>query len=152
MPIVREAVTFDMLLCLSLAEVHFKEAAYSEWGFDGEGLAQALIYATNSEEHCTLVAVKDNKVVGYLWGYLTKEPWSLSYHGLLNFLFIHPDNRDLFTAKKLVNSFIEWVEGHDLPIAGIQTGVHSGIGGNRPALSLFKRCGFKEAGINLMRP
>lgn len=92
-------------------------------------------------EKCLMVATSDNKVIGYLYGYIkdleggTKEIISAK----LDALFVDVDYRKNHIAKDLINSFKDWCK--EKRVVSLEVDV---CAENEKAINLYQQAGFKE--------
>jgi len=94
----------------------------------------------SDDKNCLLVALKEEEIIGYLFGYLEDNGDVLiDKVTKLDALFVSTEFRKLGIAKYLINEFKKW--SIEIGARYIEVNV---CNGNTKAISLYKKEGFRE--------
>lgn len=148
--IVRAALVLDINRCLDLAAEYAEEAKdYSSLNYDEIRTATSMAAAIKDPDQMIFLAIKDNILVGLMWGVCTCPVWSFDKMATDMFLYVSKGHRDLFTATSLVKAYEDWAHANGAVV--ILTGASSGIDDNRAAKALYRHLGFREGGQNFYK-
>lgn len=77
--------------------------------YDENSMIETIrLYATNYE-YIWFNAYEGQRVVGFIAGYITANPWNKALvTANVAFVFLHENNRNLENFKMLLNQFTEW--------------------------------------------
>ena len=96
-----------------------------------------------------LVAVDENKIIGFLAGSFTKnQTRRIKNTGFLDEIYIIPKMRGKGLSSELKDEFIEWVKKRKNGAGAIVLYV---VPRNKAALKAYKKWGFKASYINLTK-
>ncbi len=91
--LIQDERQYDASICPDFAVEHFYE------------------HVVNDATKCLLVALKEQEIVGYLYGYLIEKDATLLTNSiLLDALYVVPHFRKQGIAKRLFHSFKEWAK------------------------------------------
>jgi ribosomal protein S18 acetylase RimI-like enzyme len=99
-------------------------------------------------DRITLVAVKNNKIVGCIRGTLarTLHVLNVTFRGTIDNLFVEKEYRGNSAAKKLIEGVISWFKEKKVDVMTLHI-----YPSNSKAKSLYKKFGFKEYTLNMNR-
>lgn len=147
---IRAAVSFDLLTLLSLGEEYVKEAErWSDLKFDPKRAVLMAEFAIDDPYQQIFVAHKDGEIVGFYWVGVTQPMWSSDPIGYDVFIYVKPGHRNLFTALRLVREFEKWMKALGVKIAHVSSS--SGLRKNSNAHSLYRREGYRDVGVTLIK-
>jgi ribosomal protein S18 acetylase RimI-like enzyme len=95
-----------------------------------------------------LVAVRDERVVGYAYGSLEERDWNmlLDAHGAIHDVYVADDARRGGAGHALVTAMIDALSALGAPRIVLSTMV-----ANEGAQHLFRRCGFRPTMLEMTR-
>lgn len=92
----------------------------------------------NNDDICLLIAKKNNKIVGYIYGYIQNNgDAKIDKVAVIDALFVKENARKSGIAQKLINEFKKWA--YDLKIKYIELKVCKD---NMNAINLYEKMGF----------
>lgn len=100
----------------------------------------------NDKNNILYSAIEDEKVIGFLFGYIKKLKAEINPVAHLCFLYVDPKYRNKKIATNLINIFLKEIKSRN--INNIDVKVYSN---NREALKLYKNLGFDPFLENLRK-
>ena len=143
---VRRATEDDHLDLFKLAVQMHRETDFQHFTLNPEKLFNSIGNWIHHESGICLVAIKDNTLVGMMFGTIMPTWFSDDLVAREDLLFVRPDHRGGRTAYILVRSFMEAVKGAG--IKHVQTGVSTGSG--QGAERLYRHFGLTYMGGNFV--
>lgn len=98
----------------------------------------------NNYNHCILLATIDNKIVGYIYGFIETDVTNKNEKAKLDALYVESEYRRLGIAQKLIDDFLSWTEEKN--IKSIEVNV---CGENINAINLYKKYNFKMSKLTM---
>ncbi len=93
----------------------------------------------NDDNNCLLVAKIDNKVIGYLYGFILNSDIDIEIKSQLDALYVEKEYRKLGVANSLINEFIKWSKQKGVKFIELKV-----CNENINAINLYKKYGFKD--------
>lgn len=93
----------------------------------------------NKDCNIIYVAEEDNKIVGYLYGYIKENDVTLENTAVLDALYVIDEYRNKGVATSLVNGFKSWSRENNARYIEVQV-----LNKNIDAFNLYKMLGFNE--------
>lgn len=142
---IRRACVFDVPALVELGIAYSKEALYHElFPVDLDYSVQVAMQSVQDENCCVLVAVKDHKVVGFLYAAITLFPWSRVPLAVDQLLYIAPEARGSVLGAGLIRAYEAWAKDKGLLV--VRMSLASGITEERTR-KLYDRLGYKQVGF-----
>lgn len=142
---IREAVEFDLFQIAKLGEEYADEVqTHQDFPYHMPTAIANFSLAIESPYFCTFVGVKGTEIVGFLWGYVTSLPWSLTPIAFDNILYVKPEHRGTSIGVKLILAYEKWARDRDIKIACLS--IASGITEERTG-KLYEKLGYVKVGI-----
>ena len=92
----------------------------------------------NNEKICLLVALDENKIIGYIYGYILEEGATVKEKTVkLDAIYIEPEYRHYGIGDMLIENFKSWVKEKDIQLIEVSV-----CNGNIVARNLYKKHGF----------
>jgi ribosomal protein S18 acetylase RimI-like enzyme len=100
----------------------------------------------SSEESCALVAVIDDRIIGYLVGGFAKveEYRSAGKTAELENMYVIPKYRSMRIGNKLINKFLSWCKSKDVERTRVITSAN-----NKLAIGFYHKNGFSDYNLIL---
>jgi GNAT superfamily N-acetyltransferase len=147
---ITEATDLDIMQLSNIGKAYWEEAY--ENNPIPLNITKFITYALLANGDPTkviFVAKLEGEVVGFLWGHLEEEIWNDVIKAQDCMHYILPKHRGGLLAKRFVSHFESWAKEKGAEF--IKFGCFSGVQGNKPAISLYSRLGYKEVGISLIK-
>lgn len=150
-----EIVVADDLDAIQFSDIYVsyaeeaKEAKVNTGVLNLPKLLAHTFLAMRDPKHILLAVKCKGKVVGLLWGTLQEYLWCDEIFAQDCMVYILPEHRGGFIAKRLVNAFEKWAYANGA--SSTQFGANSGIGNNLPASSLYQRLGYEQVGLSFRK-
>jgi GNAT superfamily N-acetyltransferase len=142
--VIRPARASDLTGLVALAGRLHRESAYRELDYREEKVAGYVALVLDCPaRYCLHVAEHDERLVGFLAGYLEAYVFGHETVAHDTAFFVEPAQRGSFTAKRLIGAFVEWAHAHGA--REVCLGVSSGIAPERVG-RFYERLGFHPAG------
>lgn len=93
----------------------------------------------NDDNNCILVAKIDNKIIGYLYGFILNSDIDIEQKAQLDALYVEEEYRKLGIANSLINEFINWAKLKQVKFIELNV-----CNENINAINLYKKYGFKD--------
>lgn len=93
----------------------------------------------NDDDNCLLVAKINNKIIGYLYGFILNSDIDIELKCQLDALYVEEEYRKLGVANSLISEFINWSKLKQVKFVELKV-----CNENINAINLYKKYGFKD--------
>ena len=93
----------------------------------------------NDDNNCLLVAKTDNKIIGYLYGFILNSDIDVDLKSQLDALYVEEKYRKLGIANTLIGEFINWSKQKQVKFIELKV-----CNENINAINLYKKYDFKD--------
>ena len=94
-------------------------------------------YQNKVDNSVIYVAVKNNKIVAYLFGYIVDSPVYIEKKAVLDALYVEEDHRKKGIAKSIIKEFKKWCKNNKINIIELTV-----CSENKNSYNLYKKNGF----------
>ena len=112
-------------------------------------LMKHMFIALHSSNMVIFGAFDDNKLIGFMWGYMEESMWTGQLHTREVALYINPDYRGRTLANRLISHLEKWAISQGAVYLNV--GANSGINDNAPATRLYTHLGYNKVGVSLTK-
>lgn len=125
------------------------ESSYSVMPYSGKKCEELVKGMLLNENSLALIAEKDGEIVGMFGAYATPHYFSEEVMCTDYLLYIEPRFRGSSIAVRFVKEYIDWAsqKGIRFMFAGVTTEIKE----SETAVRLYKKFGFRDAGVVLRR-
>jgi len=141
---IRKMCELDIPQIALMGLAYSKETdTHDSFDYDLDTVMLQLSLAVVDPNAQILVAIKDNTVIGFIWGVITHLPWSTEVIALDNILYIVPCCRGEIHGIRLIRAYESWAESKNATQVSIS--IASGITEDRTC-NIYKRLGYSYIG------
>lgn len=141
---VRECTVLDLLALSDLAMKYSYEAQkHDNFPVDFEYMVSTAAKATLSDNSVILACFRGNDIIGMLWGYIGRLPWSKNTLAFDAILYVTPEYRGTKAGYLLMKGWEGWAK--DKGAVAVQISVASGIHEEQTG-EFYEKLGFSPIG------
>ena len=141
---IRPMCELDIPKLASLGIDYAKEANnHDVFKYDIDTAMLNLAISIIDPDSCIFVAVKENEVIGFLWGLVSPLPWSTGKLAVDNILYVVPCCRGEIHGVRLIRAYEQWAKTKNASQVSIS--IASSITEDRTC-NLYERLGYSYIG------
>jgi GNAT superfamily N-acetyltransferase len=144
--LIRQATHDDVARMLDVGEELHQHSSFASMTWNREK-AEAMVRSLIDNDQFCIAYVRDEKIVGFMGGYVTQTWYSDDFIACDLSLFVLPEYRGGMAAVRMIEAFTTWSLGR--AVKQIRPGVSTGEVGET-AERLYERLGYQRVGSVFM--
>lgn len=150
----RQVTQMDVIALPNIFMQYYEEASkasnfVAQSGICLESILIKAMETTIIDYEVLFIAETHGKIVGLFWGCSFVEFWSNKVVAQDYMIYVSPEYRKRFVAKRLLNNFEKWAKGQGAHFTRV--GTNSGINNNKDAGRLYRGSGYEDIGSYLYK-
>lgn len=147
---IRIAIDIDIPVLARLSERYYKEVErFTNLSYDADRAMYFGALSIPDPNQQIFIACEGREIIGFMWVVVECPVWSKDVIAHDIMLYVSPEHRNLFTAKKLIEAVEKWARVCGAKV--VHCGANSGIMQDRAARALYKHSGYLPGGYNFYK-